>query len=196
MNETLTEKQSLGIIQEMIQRARNQYSEDGSMYLLWGWTILFCSMVQFLLDVLIHFPRPWAIWSVTWVVAVYMIIQLRRKEKSSQVRTYTEELIGSVWLAFVIMMIVTFFVLMRFVPEFYRYNFLFILICYGMPTFISGAILQFRPLVWGGVVCWLMAAAGGFVNFHYHPLFIAFAVVSAWIIPGYMLRAKYKRSKQ
>jgi FtsH-binding integral membrane protein len=193
MQESLTEKQSLSIIEEMINRAKNQFSEDGSLYLLWGWVILFCSLGHFVLQVVVEYNRPWQIWSVTWVVAVYMLIFLRRKNRTRKVKTYTEELLSYVWLAFVIMMALTFFLLQKFVPQFWLYNFMFILLCYGMPTFLSGIILQFRPLIIGGVVCWVLSAASGFVHFSYHPLFVSAAVVVAWIIPGFILRERFKR---
>jgi len=194
MQENFSEKQSLGIIEEMINKAKNQFSEDGSMYLLWGWVILFCSLGHFILDVVVDYPRPWAIWSLTWLVAVYMIFYLRSKDRKRTVRTYTDDLLRYVWLAFVIMMVVMFFLLQKFVPQFWLYNFLFVLLCYGMPTFLSGSILQFRPLVLGGIFCWLLAVAAGFVHFSYHPLFVTAAVIVAWIIPGYILRDKYRKS--
>jgi hypothetical protein len=193
MQESLTEKQSLSIIEEMINRAKNQFSEDGSLYLLWGWVILFCSLGHFVLQVVVEYNRPWQIWSVTWLVAVYMLIFLRKKNRTRKVKTYTEELLSYVWLAFVIMMALTFFLLQKFVPQFWLYNFMFILLCYGMPTFLSGIVLQFRPLIIGGVVCWVLSAASGFVHFSYHPLFVSAAVVVAWIIPGFILRERFKR---
>ncbi len=177
----------------MINKARNQFSEDGFIYLLWGWVILFCSISHFVLDVIINFKQPWYVWAITWFVAIYMIFYMRRKESRQKVKTYTQDILKFVWLSFVIMMAITFFMLQRFVPEFWKYNYMFILLCYGMPTFLSGIILQFRPLIYGGILCWILAIFSGFVNFHYHPLFVAIAVIGAWIVPGYLLRARFKR---
>ncbi len=196
MQESLTEKQSLSIIEEMINKAKNEFSEDGSMYLLWGWVILFCSLGHFILDVIIGYNKAWYIWSVTWVVAVYMIIYLRTRGRRRKVRTYADEILGYVWLAFVIMMVLTFFLLQKFIPQFWLYNFMFVLLCYGMPTFLSGIILQFRPLVFGGIACWILSVAAGFVYFRYHPLFVSAAVVLAWIIPGYILKARSVKSSK
>lgn len=193
MQERLTEKESLGIIQEMINKAKNQFSEDGTLYLLWGWVILACSFAYFVLDVVVDFKKPWIVWSLTWVVAGYMMLYLWKKDRSRKVKTYTEELLGYVWLCFVIMMMISFFLLQKFIPEFWRYNYLFVLLCYGMPTFLSGIILQFRLLVVGGVFCWLLAIIAGFTDFHYHPLFVSAAVIVAWIIPGYSLRARFRK---
>jgi hypothetical protein len=194
MQESLTEKQSLRIIEEMINKAKNEFSEDGTIYLLWGWVILFCSLGHFILDVVIGYSKPWYIWSITWLVVVYMIIYIRARDRKRKVKTYADEILAYVWLAFAIMMILTFFLLRMFVPQFWLYNFMFVLLCYGMPTFISGAILKFRPLIFGGIACWVLAVTAGFVNFRYHPIFVSTAVVLAWIIPGYILKARSVKS--
>jgi hypothetical protein len=191
MEKTMTEKQSLDIIEEMINKAKNQFSEDGFMYLLWGWVILFCSLGHFILHQVVGYRQPWQIWGLTWIVAVYMIIYIRSRDRRRKVKTYTDELLGYVWLAFVIMMVLTFFLLQNFIPQFWKYNFLFVLLCYGMPTFLSGIILQFRPLIYGGITCWVLSALAGFVGYAYHPLFVSAAVVVAWIIPGYILKDRY-----
>lgn len=191
MNENMSGTESLAIIEAMIKKAKNQFSEDGSLYLLWGWVILFCSLGHFALDYFRLYDKPWAIWLLTWVLALYMIVYIRRKEKKKIVKTYTEEMIGSVWLTFVIMMFVLFILLGRYLPQFYRYNFIFVLFCYGMPTFLSGFFLKFKPLILGGLACWVLAIAAGEFDFHYHPLFVAVAVIAAWIIPGYILKARF-----
>ena len=193
MSEQLSGAQSLDIIGKMINKAKNQFSEDGSMYLLWGWVILFCSIAHFILDIVVGYDQPWQIWLATWVVAIYMIFALRMKDRTRKVKTYTDELLKYVWLVFVIMMVLNFFLLQKFVPSFYLYNYMFILLCYGMPTFLSGVILKFKPLIIGGVICWILSVISGFINFHYHPLLVALAVIIAWIIPGYTLRARFKK---
>ena len=49
-DENITQQQSLVIIESMINKAKNQFSENGFAYLLWGWVILFCSVSQFVLQ--------------------------------------------------------------------------------------------------------------------------------------------------
>jgi hypothetical protein len=47
---SLTSEESLEVIQSMILKAKNQFSENGKLYLLWGWVILCCSLGYFILD--------------------------------------------------------------------------------------------------------------------------------------------------
>jgi len=66
---------------------------------------------------------------------------------------------------------------------------------YGMPTFLSGIILRFKPLVLGAIVCWMLAIVSLAVFWVYQPLLLAVAVVAAWIIPGFLLKTKYNQEK-
>ena len=67
------------------------------------------------------------------------------------------------------------------------------LVLYGMPTFLCGIIFRFRALKLGGLACWTLAVAAGFIRRDYQLLLLALAVLTAWIIPGYLLRAKFKK---
>ena len=47
--ENISGKESLAIIESMINKAKNQFSENGHLYLLWGWAVFVCSIAQFIL---------------------------------------------------------------------------------------------------------------------------------------------------
>jgi hypothetical protein len=64
---------------------------------------------------------------------------------------------------------------------------------YGMPTFLSGVILRFRPLIIGGVFCWLLSLSAAYIAYEYQLLLLSAAMIVAWIIPGYAFRARYKK---
>jgi cobalamin biosynthesis protein CobD/CbiB len=53
--------------------------------------------------------------------------------------------------------------------------------------------MQFTPLKIGGVACWILAIMSTFFLPIYYLLFLAAAVIVAWIIPGYLLRKKYNQ---
>jgi hypothetical protein len=129
---------------------------------------------------------------VTWLAVIYMMFYLRRSGRKRLVKTYADDLVGYVWITFVVLMFLGGFLLSR-IPQFYHYHYNFILLFYGVPTFLSGIILKFRPLVVGGIVCWILALLSSFMNFHYHSLLVAVAVISAWIIPGYILKEKFNK---
>ncbi len=190
--ENFSATQSLRLIESMIGRARNRFSEDGVLYLLWGWVILFCSVGHFILMYFRLLENPEMIWSLTWLALIFQTIYLIKKKKRKRVVTYTEEINRYVWLAFLLMMIAVGFILGKnnqwdkMYPAF--------LVLYGMPTFLSGVILRFTPLKLGGGACWVLSIIATFITMQYQLLLLGLAVVVAWIVPGYLLRVKYKKS--
>jgi hypothetical protein len=192
--ENISGEESLAIIESMINKAKNQFSENGFMYLLWGWVILFCSLAQFILKTVIDYPKHYLVWMLTWVAVLIQIIYLTRRERRRKVKTYTDDIVGYVWMTFVILMVLTGFLIGR-SPGIRSETLITIifLALYGMPTFLSGIILKFRPLVIGGICCWVLTIISVFVSPDYRLLFLAAAVVIAWIIPGYLLRARYRQ---
>ena len=192
----MTPAANLQLIESMINRAKDKFSENGHLYLLWGWTVLVCSVGHFILGKYIfNYASASAVWMLTWIVLLYQFVYLARHKRKSMVRTYTDDIVGYVWLVFVILMGLVFFVTVREMGKnFYQLLYPMLLIIYGVPTFLSGIILRFRPLVIGGIACWVLAIASSFVAYEYHLLLLALAVVAAWIVPGYALQSKYKSS--
>ncbi len=191
--ETITQEESLAIIESMINKAKNRFSENGFLYLLWGWVILFCSLGQFILLYIVHYAQYYLVWTTTWLALIVQVIYLYKKKKRARVRTYTADIVGYVWLAFIIMMLILGFIVGQIVgPSYYTFANIIFLVLYGMPTFLSGIILRFRPLVAGGIGCWILSVLAGFIPYEYQLLFLAGGVIIAWIIPGYLLRARYK----
>jgi hypothetical protein len=70
----------------------------------------------------------------------------------------------------------------------------FILLFYGIPTFLSGVIMRFKPLKIGGITCWILSAISVYVQSREIILLLVPAVVIAWIIPGYSFRARIKKA--
>ncbi|HEY4150939.1 MAG TPA: hypothetical protein VGM41_18505 [Chitinophagaceae bacterium] len=192
--DSITQQESLAIIESMINKAKNRFSENGFLYLLWGWVILFCSLGQYALLFVFHSPWHWTVWLSTWLALIVQFIYIYRKRRVKRVTTYTEEILRYVWIAFVILLF-----LMGFIFGSKQsnpngvINGSMLLAIYGMPTFLSGIILRFRGLVAGGISCWVLSLVAIYAPAQYQLLFVAAGVVIAWIIPGYLLRARYKQ---
>ncbi|HEY0680320.1 MAG TPA: hypothetical protein VGD17_18685 [Chitinophagaceae bacterium] len=187
-------QQSLAVIQSMIDTARNKFSENGHLYLLWGWVVFFCSIAQFVLLNYFRWPYHYLVWMLTWLAVIYQTIYLVRNKRKAKVRTYADSIIGYVWMAFVVLMFLFGFLFGRELGEsYYRLINPGFLALYGMPTFLSGIILKFRPLVIGGIGCWVLSIVATYIPYEYQLLLLSIAMIIAWIIPGYLLRSKYKR---
>src|SRR5665811_925105 len=95
MNENekiMTEAESLSIISGMINRARNRFSETGTLYLLWGWVILVCCISQFVLIYFLKYPKGYQVWFLTWLAVIYQFIYLAKIKKRRTAKTYTDEI--------------------------------------------------------------------------------------------------------
>jgi hypothetical protein len=191
--EQLTAQSSLALIESMINKAQNRYSENGTLYLLWGWIIFICSFGQY---VLLNYTSLGAntglIWMLTLVALIYQLYYLKVKERKETVKTYTDEMIGYVWMVFGISMGLVSYISLKLGG--WQLMYALILLLYGMPTFLTGAIMRFTPLKIGGIICWGLSVLAVFISTKEVILLLIPAVVSAWIIPGYILRAKFKNS--
>jgi|SRR5690242_7653252 len=189
----MTEKESLELITSMINQAKENVNESGTLYLLWGWLILFCCIVQFVGVKFFNDPNVYLVWILTWVVLIFQVFYIRNKRKRSRVKTFMREVSSSVWLVFFICLMLLFFIESRY-KDYNLFNPL-LLDMYGMPTFLMGIILKFRPLVIGAVCCWILSIICVFVPLDYQVLLVGLSIISAWIIPGYILRGTSKGTR-
>ena len=187
----LSTRDSLQLIESMINKAQNRFSENGHLYLLWGWVVLICSITSF---VTIYFygsgKMIMYVWMLTIPTVIYQMIYLARVKKNTAVRTYTDEINSYVWLVFVIMGFLVGIIIGRSgQPQLFNP---LILMLYGMPTFLSGVILKFRPLRIGAICCWVLALVSVLIPYQFSFLLLALAVITTWIVPGYLLRSRFK----
>ena len=66
---------------------------------------------------------------------------------------------------------------------------------YGIPTFITGGIFKFRPMIIGGLVCWAASVISMFVPFTIDMLLMAVCGLAAWLIPGLILLYRYNKQQ-
>ena len=191
----LSPQESLQLIESMINRAKDKFAEDGSMYLIWGWLVFICSLLQFALLHFLNYPYHYIVWLATIPVFIYQYFYVSKKQKQQNVVTYTDYIIGFVWITFAIVIILLGFLIGALTTgEYYTHIIHILLAVYGMPVFLTGVIVRFKPLTIGGIACWILCIISCFIPIYdYQFLLIPAAMLVAWIIPGYLLRAKYKQ---
>jgi len=180
----MTGEESLKVITAMINKTRVNVTQSSFHLLFWGWLIFACSLSEFLLYKFTDLANPWYIWFFVIPGAfVSMIYGFTRGRKAS-VHTYAEGIYVWVWMAFLVASVVLFIVHSSQMESISEY----ILLIAAMPTFISGIILKFRPLIWGGVTLWIFALAAHFGGNTISGLATPAAMVTGYLIPGYLLR--------
>lgn len=189
MEKEFTPLESIQLINSMLEKAKNRFAENGFLYLLWGWVISLTAIAHFILLKTNTLTHPEVVWTSCWATVIVQIIYLVKKKKKKNVKSYTDETIGSIWIAFGMCMGIASFILNKADVGYLIYP--VFLMLYGVPTFLSGTVMQFRPLKIGGICCWILAIISTFVAFEYVLLLLSLAVILAWLIPGYLLRSKY-----
>ncbi|HYJ65708.1 MAG TPA: hypothetical protein VEV62_18330, partial [Parafilimonas sp.] len=105
-----TPQESLQLIESMINRAKDKYAEDGSMYLMWGWLVFICSLFQFVLLHVFQYEYHYIVWLVTIPFFIFQYLYVSKKQKQQKVVTYTDTIVGYVWMTFAIVIILLGFV--------------------------------------------------------------------------------------
>jgi len=184
------EQQHLALIAEMIHTARKEYNDRSFIYLTWGWSVCIASLVQF---ILIKMGNSYngLVWAILMpVAAVVQIVGLALKKKTEKVCTHIDRASGYIWTAVGISLgIVLFFMSVR------QMNPLpIVIILYGVGTYISGGLMDLTPMKAGGASCWVIGAAAFYVNNEYVLLLLALSVILSYIIPGYILKSRFKKN--
>jgi hypothetical protein len=188
----LSGPESLALITEMIHKAKKDFLDTGLSALLWGSVISFCALVTFANHWLGWHALDY-IWLLTIGAVVPQVIISVREAKNRKHKSYEEDVMGGIWISFAFAV----FLLSYFTNA---YNLahqteLFLTI-YGVPTFATGFARRFRPMIIGGLACWVFAVIVSFVPWPYQMLFVFAAAQLAWFIPGMIIRACYLKAKQ
>ncbi|UOQ54698.1 hypothetical protein [Hymenobacter cellulosivorans] len=187
----LTGPESLHLIQQMIQAAKEDLSDNSFDFLFWGWLVLAAALGNYVL-LLAGYERPWLPWVTMPLGSVVVGIYHYRQEKRRKVHTPVGDFLGFFWAGMCVLLVM--FVGIGMVQGWQKAYPLLIAL-YGLGTFVSGGVLRFRPLVYGGAACWLLATVAFMVPFQTQLLLLCAAVVVAYIIPGHLLKARFRRGR-
>src|SRR5258705_3134171 len=149
IEENFSPQQSLRLIQSMIDKTKQDISDNGIYFLVWGWLTFIACTGQFILKHIYNYPKHYYVWWVVVIGIVFSVYEGVRKEKKRKVKTYVGESIKYLWIGMGIAYFVLSMILTKIGWE--KPVFPFFIMLYGPGTFISGNIIKFRPLVIGGI---------------------------------------------
>jgi hypothetical protein len=147
----MTGEESLKIITDMINRTKINIRQGSFHLLFWGWLIFICSLSEFLLYKFTSIPNPWRVWFLTIPGVFVSFIYGFMKGRKEKVHTYAESIYTWTWIGFTFAAIVLFILMEKNMISIAP----FILTLAALPTFISGFIIKFRPLIVGGITFWI-----------------------------------------
>jgi len=185
----LTPQESMELIQSMIGKARRRYSDNSFFFLLWGWIVIIASLGHFYLSTFTDFEYPFIGWSLTIVGAIISGVVGAKRGKKSQVKNYTDEMYGWLWLSLGMAMFTIVFngqqIGWNTVP--------FILLLAGVGTAVSGAMMGFKPLKIGALVFWILAFVAFRQPENYQMLIMAVGIAIGYLMPGYIMKANFRK---
>ncbi|MFN8334076.1 MAG: hypothetical protein U0U09_03060 [Cyclobacteriaceae bacterium] len=187
-NDTLNPHQSLDLIASMIQQAKGNVQKSSFYFLLWGWTIVIANIGVYILIKFTDVKNPFIMFAITIPMAVVAVIYNNRQNKTEVVSTHLDKIHKWLWAGFGLNC-----ALIVFVGKFigWMVNPMIVLMC-ALPTFITGVMLKFRPLMLGGLVFWIAGTVLFFLHVEEQFLVAALAISLGYLVPGYMLRKSEK----
>ncbi|MEO6731894.1 MAG: hypothetical protein ABIN01_11815 [Ferruginibacter sp.] len=189
--ENFSPQDSLQFIQSMIDKTKTDLSASSIYFLMWGWLVFTGCILQYILLVVIKYPHHYYAWFIILIGIVFSITYSVKHKRKRNVKTYISESMGILWTGMAISFMVLWFVLSQIG---WNYAFPIYILFYATGTFISGGLLQFRPLQVGGIVCWGLAVAASFASYQNQILLTAAAILVSYLIPGYLL--KYNKTSK
>ena len=189
-NDTLTPLQSLEVINEMINVAKTNISKNSFFFLTWGWIMTFAGIGEYILQHVVFYKFPFIIWPVSGALGgALSFIYGYRQRQQAPVQNFTDRFIASTWVGYIITLILLIICTVgnKLNPS------SFIIVLTGFPTFVTGAILRFKPLIAGGVFFWLIGFVSFFCLAELTALLFSLSIVLGYLVPGYLLRSEEKR---
>lgn len=187
METTKDYNEKLDVIFEMIENSKTNLRDNAFFYLLWGWLVLIASLSHFILLKLGIFYSFLA-WPILMTIgAVASTIAGFRLGKRMHYRTHLDTAIIYLWWGFFFAMMIP---LILAIGGKIPWSILDALIIslYGLGTFVSGGILKFKPLIIGGICCWIISLGVFFIPEDYMLLLVTASMIIAYLVPGYMLK--------
>lgn len=185
-NKNLSPEQSLDIIASMIRQTQGNVSNSSFYFLLWGWVITLCNFGMYILSKMYSPQYAAFIWTLGIPAWIITMIYANRQDKSRQVITHLDKISMWLWIALGITIL----------PSWifgsaidWRVNAL-VLMPVGMATFVSGIIIRFKPLLFGGITFWIAGTLCFIVSPLDQYLVGGVAMIFGYLLPGYMLRSK------
>ncbi len=190
--EKFSEEDSLKLINEMIGKAKKSYVTKGIAPIMWGSIILFCSLATW---VEIHFKINMGdVWLLTIIAIIPQVYFGFKENRKRGFTAYEGNTLTAVWIAFSFSVFITSFYFSTHKVSGDSSS-LFMML-YAIPTFITGSITKFKPMIFGGIFCWFASVISMYTNIEVDFLLMAASGLFAWLIPGIILYKKYQKSRR
>jgi len=189
------ENQSIQVIRDMIEVSRKNLKNDGILFITWGW-ILFASVAaRYLLRVFIVSQEIVSYTNkiILVLLGIGVLISANYIYKSrNQVTTYTGKVLRFLWGAIIVLNL---YILAYQLNAHMRIDMLYsqYMLFLALGTFVTGAVIKFKPLIICSFTFIILAQAGFFLKNETTILLSAISFITGLAIPGHILFANRKK---
>jgi len=195
--EQFDERQSLQVIQEMIQLSQRKIKNDGILLIVWGYAASLPSLITYFKEILflpnrvmfvLKFVDP-VLPLLALAFTIYYIYKERKK-----VTTYIGASLRYVWFSLIGCMVLTNLILNNVTHEvnFTLQHPLFMVLT-AFAILVTGVILRYKLIIVGGIVFGILAYIASFLILHDQLFLDGIGWFLALAIPGHIMY--FKREK-
>ena len=188
-------KEEIRLIREMIQKTKKDHAKSWNFFLLWGIVVILAIMGMHLLVFLKKFNLIWLNWVLfTGAGVIIQIFFIVKQEQSQKVKTYPHNAVAHLGFACGMAFLFTGFILP--LLKIYSYGAIPIMVSViaGVITFTLGGIYEWNFLKLCGFIWWLGALGMVFIHWHYRSLMVVPLIIICYLVPGFILHARYKKN--
>jgi hypothetical protein len=196
MNE-MQAKEEIQLIKNMLERTRRATAESGTLFIVWGVLIALALIGNYVLVYFKKYDWIWVNWvTITVVGWVYSAIYGIRKERKEPIRSYVQTAARYLYIA-----CGTGFLLVGIVfpaLSVYSYQAIPVLIAAvsGILFAVMGGIYEWPLVKWVGFLWWIGAVGMSFLKKNSGRILVfSILFIVAYLIPSFILRAKYKKAQ-
>jgi len=186
---TLKPEDSLQIIEKMIQKTKGNFHDSSFYFLLWGWIILLANIGQIILNYF-QYDKPYLIWLVIIPGIIASAIYGARHGKKTKASTHLDKINFMIWMAF----LACYFTITIFMKKLDYQIVPLIFLFAGNATFLTGIVIKFKPLIWGGLVFLVGTITYFLIPGEYFQFIPPVIMILGYLIPGYLLKAQNKKN--
>jgi hypothetical protein len=209
----MTERESLDLIAQMINKAKDVCHDTGIAAIIWGTVIAVCSLVR-LSEIHFGYELPFDIYLLTLIAVIPQIYFNIKAKKERKVKTYGDAFTEYLWAAFGISIFLLVYTTANMSGEWavmakeykqlsghitsfriYEFSAPLFLMLYGLPTFVTGTSMKFKPMLFGGLFCWVCSIITVHTTIKIDLILMALSAVFAWLIPGIIMEKDYRKAK-
>lgn len=195
-NINFSPNEQLKVIHEMIEKTKKETAENGWSLIMWGWLIMVSCITSYGFFWMKLYTLSWLPWAIFMSLGgiTQFIVEIRESNRK-RVRTYAERAIGWVWaICGGAMFFIGFFAVPSGILSSYESITPMECLLAGIGSAVTAKIIDWDMMFYFALLWFVAVFSMIFIDPYYHLLIMAITIIPAYLVPGYILRNKYKKA--